>query len=219
MSIPKLIIFDMDGLMLDTEPMAIQGWKDAAAKLGIDIPEDLYPRLIGLNRTLCKKVMQEHLGPSFDFDAAHAILHQSMDAHIDAHGIPHKTGLLHLLDKLEEKGIKKCVATGTAYNRAIQKLTIASIAHRFEMIVGGDQVQRSKPAPDIFLKAAQECNTAPKDCIVLEDSNPGATGAHAAGMRVIVVPDLVPPTDETTQNAFAICQDLYQAWDIVQSLP
>jgi len=218
MSKPKLVIFDMDGLMLDTETIAIQGWKEAASKLNITIPDDIYPHLIGINRDLCKITMEKWLGPDFDFDTAHAALHQSMDAQIKAHGIPLKPGLLHLLGKLEENGIKKSVATGTGIKRAIDKLTIVDIVHRFSTIVGGDQILHSKPAPDIFLKAAEICNVSPSDCIVLEDSNPGAEGAYRAGMKVIVVPDLVPPTEATSNRALAICKDLYQAWELINTL-
>jgi len=218
MSKPKLIIFDMDGLMIDTEPLAIQGWKAAAHELNISIPDDLYPHLIGLNRESCKAVMLKTLGPDFKFDAALAILHKYVDLYFEAHGVPVKPGLLHLLDKLDEMGIKKSVATSTATNRAMEKLTLAKIVHRFEAIIGGDQVSRSKPAPDIFLKAANICNIGPADCIVLEDSNPGAEGGYKAGMRVIVVPDLVPPTDTTCKQAFAICEDLYQAWELIRAL-
>jgi len=210
MSKPQLIIFDMDGLMLDTESLAIQGWKAAATTLGISIPDELYPRLIGLNRQLCKTVMLEHIGQDFPFDTAHDLMNKNIDTHIQTHGITTKPGLSHLLDKLDHWGIKKCVATSTATHRAIQKLTKANIAHRFETIIGGEQVTHSKPAPDIFLKAASQCNALPKDCIVLEDSNPGAQGGHSAGMRVIVVPDLVQPNDATRKNAYAICKDLHE---------
>jgi len=215
---PKLIIFDMDGLMLDTEPLAIQGWKTAASRLNIKIPEDIYPQVIGKTRELCKTIMLEQLGPSFDFETTLALAHNHIDKYFEIHGVPLKPGLLHILDNLDEIGIKKSVATSTASNRAIHKLTLANIAHRFEAIIGGDQVPHSKPAPDIFLKAAKASGTYPSDSIVLEDSNPGAQGGFSASMRVIVIPDLVPPTETTRKQAFAICDDLYQAWDLIKSL-
>ena len=211
----KLIIFDMDGLMLDTEPLALAGWKAAEKELNITIPEELFPRLIGLNRNLCKTYMTECMGPDFDFERALTILHKSVDAHFENHGVPLKPGLIHILDKLDEMGIKKCVATSTAHKRAMHKLNLAGIAQRFDAIVGGDQVANSKPAPDIFLKAAEICNVEPENCIVLEDSNPGAEGAHRAGMRVIVVPDLVPPSDITRKRAYAICENLYDVCKII----
>jgi len=214
---PALVIFDMDGLMLDTEPLAIQGWKSAAKELNITIPEDIYHQVIGKTRELCKSIMLERI-QSFDFEAALTIVHKYVDLYFETHGVPLKPGLLHILDCLEEKGVKKSVATSTATDRAIHKLTLANISHRFDAIIGGDQVPHSKPAPDIFLKSASSCRTAPKDCIVLEDSNPGAQGGYSAGMQVIVIPDLVPPADATRSKALAICKDLYQAWDFINQL-
>ena len=215
MTKPKLVIFDMDGLMLDTEPLAIAGWKVAARELNVTIPDELAKSVIGFNRDLCKTHMLEALGHNFDYETALALIHKDVDRHFNEHGVPLKPGLIQLLDKLDELGIKKAVATSTAYNRAIHKLTLAGIAHRFYAIIGGDMVANSKPAPDIFLKAAQACNTAPDDCIVLEDSNPGAEGANRAGMRVIVVPDLVPPSDETRKHAYAICNSLHDVREII----
>jgi len=215
---PKLIIFDMDGLMLDTEPLAIAGWKAAARELNITISDELAKSVIGFNRNLCKTHMLEALGHDFDFETALALLVKDVDRHIEEHGIPLKPRLIKLLDTLDKLGIKKAVATSTAYNRAIHKLGLANIAHRFQTIIGGDMVANSKPAPDIFLKAAETCNTAPVDCIVLEDSNPGATGAISAKMRVIVVPDLVPPTDTTRKQAYAICESLHDVCKMIKEM-
>ncbi|MCL2377799.1 MAG: HAD family phosphatase [Defluviitaleaceae bacterium] len=205
---PKLVIFDMDGLMLDTEPLAIAGWKVVERELSVSIPNSLAKSVIGFNRELCKTHMLEALGQDFDFDRALTLIHEDVDRHFNEHGIPLKPGLIQLLDRLDELGIKKAVATSTSYDRAVHKLSMANIAHRFHSIIGGDMVEHSKPAPDIFLKAAQTCNTDPSDCIVLEDSNPGAEGAYRAGMRVIVVPDLVPPLEITRSRAYAVCDSL-----------
>ena len=206
----------MDGLMLDTEPLAIAGWQVAAKELNVTISDELSRSVIGFNRDLCKTHMLEALGQDFDYETALTIIHKDVDRHFVEHGVPLKPGLLQLLDILDELGIKKAVATSTAYNRALHKLTLADIAHRFACIIGGDMVANSKPAPDIFLKAAEVCNTAPSDCIVLEDSNPGAMGAYNAGMRVIVVPDLVPPTEITRKNAYAICGSLHDVCAMVK---
>ena len=215
---PKLVIFDMDGLMLDTESLVITGMKAASRDLHITIPNELLKSVIGLNSGLRKTKMREALGQSFDYDMAESLCLKSIDEIFEKQGVPLKPGLLRLLDKLEQLEIRKAVATSTMYNRAIYKLTKANIAHRFEAIIGGDMVANSKPAPDIFLKAAGALNIPPADCIILEDSNPGAEGACRAGMRVIVVPDLVPPSDATRKQAFAICESLYDVCKILQGL-
>jgi len=216
MTNPKLMIFDMDGLMLDTEPLALSGWQVAARELNIIIPEELTRSVIGFNRDLCKIHMLKALGPNFDYETALTIIHKSVDKHFQEHGVPLRPGLLQLLDKLEELGINKVVATSTAYSRAMHKLKLANIAHRFQTIIGGDMVANSKPAPDIFLKAADACNTPPSDCIVLEDSNPGAEGAVRAGMRVIVVPDIVPPTSTTRKQAYAVVNSLHDVCEMLK---
>ena len=215
---PKLVIFDMDGLMLDTEPLVITGMKAAVRDLHITIPDELLKNIIGLNRDLRKIKMREALGQNFDYDMAESLCLKGIDEIFEKHGVPLKPGLLRLLDKLEQLGIRKAVATSTMYNRAKSKLTKANIAHRFEAIIGGDMVANSKPAPDIFLEAAGALNVPPADCIVLEDSNPGAEGACRAGMRVIVVPDLVPPSDTTRKQAFAICESLNDVYEIIRRL-
>ena len=214
----QLVIFDMDGLMLDTEILALNGWKHVAPQLGVEISDELIYSLTGLSRKSCGQRMSEHFGPSFDFEAAIDLLHVYVDNYFAEHGVPLKPGLINILDKLEEMGIAKCVATSTAHKRAHDKLSMAGIAHRFEAIVGGDQVVESKPAPDIFLLAAKTCGVDPAHCIVLEDSANGTLAAHRAGIRVIVVPDLIPPSDETRARAYTVCKSLFEASDIIQKL-
>ena len=215
---PQLIIFDMDGLMIDSETLALNAWRQTAHELNMHIPEEVFFSMIGLNLDACKARMIEYTGSTFDFDNAIIMLHGFMEKHIIEHGLPLKPGLHHILDKLEEADIKKSVATGTYYERAMGKLEQAGVAHRFNAIIAGDQVAHSKPAPDIFLKAAESCDVAPKNCIVLEDSIPGAEAARRAGMRVIVIPDLIPPLAETREFALAICKDLYEACSIIEKI-
>jgi len=215
---PQLIIFDMDGLMIDSETLALNAWHQTAQELNMHIPEEVFFSMIGLNMDACKARMLEHTGPTFDFDSAITMLHGFMENHIIEHGLPLKPGLHYILDKLEEIGIKKSVATGTYYERAMVKLAQADVAHRFDVVIGGDQVAHSKPAPDIFLKAAKSCGIAPEYCIVLEDSIPGAEAARRAGMRVIVIPDLIPPLEKTHEFALAICKDLYEACGIIEKI-
>ena len=215
---PDLIIFDMDGLMLDTEPIAIDGWMAAALECGLDFPKGLLESLIGLNRLKCQQTMEEVMGPSFDFESAHSVVMSYVDTHILDKGIATKPGLEFILDKLEELGIKKCVATSTDSQRAAHKLSIVGILHRFDVVVGGDQVKNSKPDPEIFQKAASLCGVSPSSAVVLEDSAAGAMGAYKAGMRVILVPDLVKPSTKTRGHSYAVCGDLFEAFDVISKM-
>jgi len=210
---PKLVIFDMDGTMLDTEPVSMQSWQVAARAMGFKfLDEDFrtaFISMVGTNAINCKVVMRSFFGDNFDMDKAHELCMAEMDRYFAEHGVPIKPGLIALLDKLDEIGIKKCVATSTGKSRATHKLEMAGVAHRFEVIVGGDCVSRSKPEPDIFLKAAELCSTAPHDCWVMEDSAAGTEGGFRAGMKVVHVPDLLPPTDRVREMSWAVCEDLF----------
>ncbi|MCL1788258.1 MAG: HAD family phosphatase [Defluviitaleaceae bacterium] len=215
---PELVIFDMDGTMLDTEMLSIKGWEAAVRQQVPDVPHELFLKtfhsMIGTTYESCKKISQT-LMPSFDFDKGHKASYAYMDDHIKKHGIPIKVGLFELLDRLEQLGIKKCVATSTIKERATHKLTLAGVAHRFDAIVGGDEVENSKPNPDIFLKAASICGVAPENCLVLEDSAAGTEGGYRAGMQVIVIPDLLPPTQAMRDMATAVCKDMHEVAALV----
>jgi len=215
---PKLVIFDMDGTMLDTEMLSIKGWEVAVTQQLPHISQELFLqtfyKMIGTNYESSRSIAKE-LIPEFDFEIGHKVSYGYMDEYIKTNGVPIKAGLLQLLDKLEQLNIKKCVATSTVKERATHKLTLANIAHRFDVIVGGDEVAVSKPNPDIFLKAASACGVAPENCLVLEDSAAGVEGGYRAGMQVIVIPDLLPPTDATRKMANLVCEDLHEVVTLI----
>ena len=215
---PELVIFDMDGTMLDTEMLSIKGWQAAVEEQIPGVPweefSQIFYKMLGTNLDNCRRVALEHM-PTFDFERGNATQITYMDSYFASKGVPTKTGLLELLDKLEALEIKKCVATSTARDRATHKLKLANIAHRFEVIVGGDQVKVSKPNPEIFLKAAAACGVAPEKCLVLEDSLAGVTAGYKAGMQVIVIPDLLPAAPETLQMATMECKDMLEVADLI----
>ena len=216
----KLAIFDMDGTMFDTETLSNKGWRVAVAKQAPDISDELFNKtfnsMLGTNMANCRRIANELL-PGFDFDIGNAECYAFMDEYMNTHGVPIKPGLLELLDKLEELGIKKCVATSTDWKRATHKLEKANVLHRFEVVVGGDQVKISKPDPEIFLKAADACKVKPEYCVVLEDSAAGTEGGYRAGMRVIHIPDILQPSEETRNMSTVICKDLHEAISYITS--
>jgi HAD superfamily hydrolase (TIGR01509 family) len=169
---------------------------------------ELYEQMIGRNAAFAHALLTEQYGADFDFDGAAQLHLEHIDAHFEKHGVPIKAGLPFLLDELERLGIRKCVATSTGRERATHKLTLAGLAHRFEAIVGGDEVVHSKPDPEIFLKAAARCGIPPEESLVIEDSAAGTQGAHRAGMPVIIVPDIAPLSPEIRALAYAVCADL-----------
>jgi HAD superfamily hydrolase (TIGR01509 family) len=191
---PAAVIFDMDGLMLDTEPLAARAWSDAAAQVGVDFDHAVTPSLIGRNFPDCRMLIRAHHGEGYPVDDLMRAWHGAYDAIVEREGIVLKPGLGELLAWLEDANIPKAVATSTRRARAQAKLVLTGLLGRFGALVGGDEIACGKPAPDIFLEAAARLGVAPAACVVLEDSEPGVNAALAAGMVPLMVPDLAPPS-------------------------
>ncbi|MEP3200109.1 MAG: HAD family phosphatase [Lentilitoribacter sp.] len=204
----KAVLFDMDGLMLDTETISMQSMKKATQRLGLDVKDQWLFDIIGMNRKGAEAYMSDKLGHALPegLDAAYIEIYSD---HIFTQGIDLKPGLIELLDYLSANNIRRAVATSTRTEMAHKKLKSSEIFDYFEHIIGGDQVTNGKPAPDIYLKAAKHVGIEPKYCLALEDSDNGAKAAYAAQISVIVVPDLKQPKDETKKMATKVVTSLH----------
>ncbi|MDR3589070.1 MAG: HAD family phosphatase [Negativicutes bacterium] len=189
----ELIIFDMDGLMFDTERIAFACWKEAAYKNGYEIDEKIFAEVIGVNLAREKEIYLTHFGLQFPFEKIESERFNLAEKFLAANGVPIKRGLYELLDYLDTLDIKKAVATSTSKDRAVSLLKKAGIDRRFDYVLCGDEVEKSKPHPDIFLKVAAKLGCAPKRCLVLEDSEAGVIAAYRAGMPSIMIPDRKEP--------------------------
>jgi HAD superfamily hydrolase (TIGR01509 family) len=187
------VIFDMDGLMLDTEPLAARAWTDAASACGMAFDDAVTLQLVGRTFVDCRKLILAHHGESYAVDSLMAAWHGAYEAIVEREGLVVKPGVVELLDWLETHSIPKAVATSTRHARARSKLESTALLPRFAAIVGGDEVAEGKPSPDIFIAAAARLDCAPADCLVLEDSEAGLVAAARAGMPAIGVPDLQAP--------------------------
>jgi HAD superfamily hydrolase (TIGR01509 family) len=205
------VIFDMDGLMLDTERIALRVIAEAAAALGYPWHADVGLAMVGLNAHDSDAVAAAYLGPDYPVGPLRDAFAESYQRALETEPIPLKPGLLQLLDWLEHQDLAKAVATSTKRVRALLKLQRTGLAVRFPVIVAGDDVSRGKPAPDIFLAAAAALDVSPRACLVLEDSGPGVLGALAAGMQVIMVPDVLPPSEEIAALRHPVCESLMAA--------
>lgn len=213
----KAVLFDMDGLMLDTETISMQSMKKAAQRLGLDVKDQWLFDIIGMNRKGAEAYMSDKLGYALPdgLDAAYMEIYSD---HLFTKGIDLKPGLIELLDYLSANNIRRAVATSTRTEMAHKKLKSSGIFDYFEHIIGGDQVTNGKPAPDIYLKAAEHVGVEPEFCLALEDSDNGAKAAYAAQISVIVVPDLKQPKDETTKMAMKVVTSLHDVRNLFEDV-
>lgn len=193
----KLIIFDMDGLMFDTEKISFVSWKDAAARYGYQIDDGIFRKTIGANLTSAKEIYLKHFGSNFPIEEITSERVRITEEIIRLNGVPIKKGLYDLLDYLSQISIKKAVATSTSRNRALNLLKLANIDNRFDYILCGDEIEKSKPDPEIFLKVSHKLGCSPDQCLVLEDSEAGIEAAYKAGMFPIMIPDMKEPSELT----------------------
>lgn len=192
----ELIIFDMDGLMFDTEKISFDAWKAAASLHNYQIDRSLFEKTIGTNITKAKEVYIDYFGEGFPFDLVRDEKVKLYDEIIRINGVPIKSGLYDLIQYLNQNKIKMAVATSTSKNRALNLLRVAQLESYFDYILCGDEIENSKPHPEIFLKVADKLDCKPNKCLVLEDSELGIAAAYQAGMIPIMIPDLKEPSEE-----------------------
>lgn len=185
----KGVIFDMDGTMFDTEHLSTVTWQMTGEKLKLDINDKLIESFRGGNPAQIRKLFHEALGPDVDYDHVKEVKHAFFEMLTEKDGIPIKKGLFELMDYLREEKIPMAVATSTARARAENIIRRAGAYEYLSVCVCGDAVEKSKPEPDIFWKAAEELGCSPKECLVLEDSTAGVLAGKAAGGYIIYIPD------------------------------
>ena len=197
------VIFDMDGLMTDTERLFQDLWCQVMEEWGNPAHRDVVAYCIGLNHSAIDAYVREKLGPDFDYRAVLREVGVRSEAHFAAHGIPLKPGLFKLLDDLDAAGIPYAVATSSIRKMATARLESIGVLPRIHGMVTGDMVAVGKPEPEIFRKAADALGLPPESCMVLEDSPHGILAAYLAGCIPVMIPDLQKPDSETERLLFA----------------
>ena len=207
---PAAVIFDMDGLMLDTEGPMIPLWAKAGKTFGYDITPQMVISTLGINAEGTRALIMSNFDSEFPYEKIREELRRLYEEET-REGVPHRPGLLPLLDHLASRKIPLAVATSTGRNPASEKLAKAGILDRFSVLVCGDEITRGKPAPDIFLLAVEKLRKHTSECIGFEDSPPGLMALHAAGIRSVFVKDLVEPPDDVLSTVWRRYADLAEA--------
>lgn len=212
---PKLVIFDMDGTISDTELMSIDGWEKVSLEYDIKFPLDLLYSFIGKTNSSVKKKCLELYGNDFPYEEIYekrkAYELQQIDTNLKL-----KVGVYEILDSLEKLGIKKAIATSSSVERTTKILTKANILNRFDFIITGDMVEKSKPNPEIFLKCMEKIGVNPLDTLVVEDSKNGIIAANRSGAVSVLIPDLILPDEEMTNRSNYIFKSLLELKDFIE---
>lgn len=202
------VIFDMDGVIFDSERLLLDSWKIIAQRHGIPDIEGTLRLCFGVSVDVSRQIYFDRYGPDFPLDAYKEETRAIFRQHCPNGHPPVKAGARELLTFLRDRGVPLALASSTRSQLVRSELEQAGLLSCFDVVLGGDQIARSKPAPDIFLAAAEALGAAPAQCFVIEDSFNGIRAARAAGTRPLMVPDMVPPDEEMEEKAEAILPDL-----------
>lgn len=209
----EAVVFDMDGVIFDSERAVMNCWLELAQKYDIKDIEKPYFACVGTTMTRTREIMLETYGEDFPYDEYARESSLMYHEKYDGGKLPMKPGVIELLSYLKEKGKKIALASSTRRETVTNQLRWAGIIDYFDVIICGDMVARSKPAPDIFLKACQELGVSPENTYAIEDSYNGIRAAHAGQLRPIMVPDLLEADDEMRGMAECVCDNLNDVID------
>jgi haloacid dehalogenase superfamily, subfamily IA, variant 3 with third motif having DD or ED len=204
----KAVLFDMDGLILDTEHLSDQAFIYVGKKMELPITEEFLTNLKGRTRSDCTAIMKRQWGQDVDLAVVREMHRDFIHTYIEENGVPIKSGLKELMVYLKSHNFKIGLATSTYKGRAEKLLEECGILQYFDQMVFGDMVERGKPEPDIYLKCAAKVHCKPDECLVLEDSPNGILAGYSAGCHVIMIPDSIQPSDNEMGRTERIVSNL-----------
>jgi HAD superfamily hydrolase (TIGR01509 family) len=210
-------IFDMDGLLLDSERLIRDAWLQVSLENGIEFSESVYLDVVGRNHADSTSILIDHIGDQPTFAKICREVDMLLSERTEAAGYPLKPGAFELLSLLRERGIPCAVASSTNRHEVQRRLQKTGLARFFGIIAGGDEVLKGKPAPDLFLLAAEHLGSTPGQCLVFEDSEHGAKGAIAAGMSALLVPDLKTPSASVQTMCFGVLPSLQETLPLCET--
>ena len=209
------VLFDMDGLLIDTEAVYTEAYMAAGRTMAVDMPLVLCHAMTGIPGHERQAMIQAHFGPTFQADSFQLCFRDHANRLLESH-IPVKPGVVELLAWLSGRGLPLAVATSARLPTVQRHLGRAGLLGHFKAIATRDDVARSKPHPDVYLEAARRLGVPPQHCIAFDDSNVGLIAAHAAGTMAIMVPDILPPSDEVRAKCLHVVSDLRAALSVLR---
>ncbi len=211
----KTVIFDMDGVIFDSEVLVCEIWSEIAKEYNLANMDEVMIRCIGVNHAETERIMKEEYGEDFDYNYYVQISSQIYHSRYDNGRLPMKEGVFEILEYLKTNGYKTALASSTRIETVTNQLKAAGIYKYFDEVIGGDMVSKSKPDPEIFLKAAEKLGVSPKEAYVIEDSFNGIRAAYSAGCVPFMVPDMLKPDDEMHRKAYRIFESLLEVRDFL----
>ena len=215
--IPKAIVFDMDGVLIQSEAMYRDSFLAAAQEGGHDMPVDVYQRVCGSPwDTITHTIISEY-GPNFPIDAFRDAWLRHLALLMEP-GVELMPGVVEILDLLDEVGIPRAIATSSRHESVQRHLGPFDLLKRFDHIIARSDYTQPKPSPMPYLLAAKRLGIDPAHCLALEDSYHGVQSASSAGMMTVMVPDVAPPTDLMREKCVAICANMHEVRQLLQHM-
>lgn len=210
-------VFDMDGLMFDSERLVYETWQMMMDELGFEYNLDIFKNTIGLRTDMAESYYNSLYGERFCYKPLKQRSREIFLKRVSEEGVPIKKGLVELLEFLKSNNLKIAVATSTSAQTAHKIIKMAGVYDYFDTFVCGDDVKNGKPHPEVFLTAAEKLSLPPTECVAFEDSINGIKSAYSAGMTTVMVPDYLQPTQEIIPMIDCLCGDLSQAIEFISN--
>lgn len=215
----KAVLFDMDGVILDTEKLYTRFWKEAAQSLGYPMTHEMALGMRSLSREVGERQLKEYLGETVDYQQVRNKRIEMMTAFINENGVELKSGIHTLLEYLRENKLRTSIATSSPLDRTKEYLSQVGLVDAFDELVSGHMVEHGKPAPDIYIYAAEKLGLRPEECLVLEDSPTGLLAALRAGCVPVMVPDQDQPDEEVKGRIYAVAENLEAVIELLEVVP
>lgn len=210
------VLFDMDGVVVDTEKLYARFWREAAIALGYPMTHEQALGMRSLNRQEGQKQLERYFGPGVSHPQVRMKRIELMERYIQEHGVDPKPGVMELLTYLKARGIKTAITTSSPLERVQRYLSRLGFLDGFDKLCTVYEVERGKPEPDIYLYGAASLGLKPEECLALEDSPAGLQSAFRAGCMPVLVPDQDPPNEKTLPLAYAVADSLTDVIGLIE---